>query len=196
GGHRATAAFSVNGKTYPTGSYVVKCAQAFRPHVLDMFEPQDHPNDFAYPGGPPKRPYDITGWTLAMQMGVKYDRILDGFDGPFTKINGLLPAPPAAVSGPASPAGYLISHQINNSFMVINRLLKAGADVYWLKNPVEGQNLGTGAIWVPAGAAARTVLEKSAKDAGVPAIAVAKAPAGDALKLKPIRIGLYDQYGG
>jgi hypothetical protein len=26
--------------------------------------------------------------------------------------------------------------------------------------------------------------------------AVAKAPAGDALKLKPIRIGLYDQYGG
>jgi hypothetical protein len=194
--HRATSAFTVNGKNYPAGSYVVKCAQAFRPHVLDMFEPQDHPNDFAYPGGPPKRPYDITGWTLAMQMGVKFDRILDGFDGPFARINGLLAAPPAAVSGPASPAGYLISHQINNSFVVINRLLKAGADVYWLKNPVQGQDLGTGAIWVPSSAAARSVLEKSAKDAGVPAIAVAKAPAGDALKLKPIKIGLYDQYGG
>src|ERR1039457_4062985 len=43
---------------------------------MDMFEPQDHPNDFAYPGGPPKRPYDITGWTLAMQMGVQYDRVM------------------------------------------------------------------------------------------------------------------------
>jgi hypothetical protein len=194
--HRATSAFAVNGKNYPAGSYVVLCAQAFRPHILDMFEPQDHPNDFAYPGGPPKRPYDITGWTLAMQMGVKFDRVLDKFEGPFTKINGLLPPPPATVSGPPSPAGYLISHQINNSFVVINRLLKAGADVYWLKNPVQGQNLGTGAIWVPSSPAARSVLDKSAKDEGVPAIAVAKAPAGDALKLKPIRIGLYDQYGG
>ena len=39
-----------------------------------MFEPQDHPNDFAYPGGPPTPPYDIAGWTLAFQMGVKFDR--------------------------------------------------------------------------------------------------------------------------
>ena len=63
--HRATAAFTVGGKSYPAGSYVVKTAQAFRPHVLDMFEPQDHPNDFAYPGGPPIPPYDSAGWTLA-----------------------------------------------------------------------------------------------------------------------------------
>ena len=27
-------------------------------------------------------------------------------------------------------------------------------------------------------------------------MALAKAPSGDALQLKPIRIGLYDQYGG
>ena len=196
--HRATSTFSVAGKNYPAGSYVVKCAQAFRPHILDMFEPQDHPNDFAYPGGPPKRPYDITGWTLAMQMGVKFDRILDGFDGPFTKIAGLLPPPAASVSGPSNPAGYLISHRINNSFVMINRLLKAGAEVYWLKNANQAgwQDLGTGAIWVPASAAARGVLDAGAKALGVPAMAVAKAPSGDALKLKPIKVGLYDQYGG
>src|SRR6185369_9822500 len=50
---RATAPFSVAGKNYPAGSFVVKAAQAFRPHILDMFEPQEHPNDFSYPGGPP-----------------------------------------------------------------------------------------------------------------------------------------------
>ena len=58
---------------------MVKTAQAFRPHVMDMFEPQDHPNDFRYPGGPPNPPYDIAGWTLALQMGVQFDRVLDGF---------------------------------------------------------------------------------------------------------------------
>ncbi|MGA3206013.1 MAG: M14 family metallopeptidase, partial [Bryobacteraceae bacterium] len=150
---KATAGFTVNGKNYPSGSYVVKTAQAFRPHVMDMFEPQDHPNDFAYPGGPPNRPYDITGWTLAIQMGVTFDKIYEGFDGPFTKVSGLLPPPPAAVMGSVSkPAGYLVSHKINNSFVLINRLLAANCDVYWLKKAVteEGQDLGTGTIWIPA----------------------------------------------
>ena len=75
--HCATREFSVAGKSYPAGSYVVKAAQAFRPHVLDLFEPQDHPNDFASPGGPPILPYDNAGWTLAYQMGVEFERVLD-----------------------------------------------------------------------------------------------------------------------
>ena len=74
---QATAPFTVAGKQYPAGSFVIKNNQAARAHVLDMMEPQDHPNDFAYPGGPPRRPYDNAGWTLAYEMGVKFDRVLD-----------------------------------------------------------------------------------------------------------------------
>jgi hypothetical protein len=192
---QATARFQVAGKTYPAGSLVVKTAQAFRPHVMDMFEPQDHPNDFRYPGGPPNPPYDITGWTLALQMGVKFDRIPDGFDGPFRKVSGLLPPPLAAVEATSNPAGYLISHRVNNSFIVVNRLLKANCDVFWLEFAA-GPDPGPGAIWVPSSADARAVLERGAEGLGVPVQALAKAPAGAAMKLKPIRIGLYDQYGG
>jgi hypothetical protein len=83
---KATKPFTVAGKAYPAGSYVVRTAQAYRPHVLDMFEPQDHPHDLEYPGGPPKAPYDVTGYTLAYQTGIKYDRILDGFDAPTTRV--------------------------------------------------------------------------------------------------------------
>ncbi len=75
--HRATGAFEAGGKKYPAGSFVVFTAQAFRPHVIDMFEPQDHPNVFPVPGGPPTPPYDNAGWTLAFQMGVQFDRILE-----------------------------------------------------------------------------------------------------------------------
>src|SRR5262249_52372730 len=74
--HRATANFQVADKQYPKGSCVVKCTQAFRPHVLDMFEPQDHPNDFAYRGAAPTPPYDCAGYTPAFQMAVQFDRIL------------------------------------------------------------------------------------------------------------------------
>lgn len=123
---KATASFIVNGKTYPSGSFIVKTNQAFRPHILDMFEPQDHPNDFAYPGGPPIAPYDAAGWTLAYTMGIKFDRILEGFDGPFQRIPyGEELAAPA----PVVRDGWLDA-RCNSSFTEVNRLLKTGKTVY------------------------------------------------------------------
>jgi len=191
---KANAAFQAGGKNYPANSYVVKSAQAARPFVMDMFEPQDHPNDFKYPGGPPNPPYDITGWTLAFQMGVQFDRILEGFDGPFSKVSHLETPLPGSVTGPPHPAGYLISHRVNDSFILVNRLLKSGCDVYWLKAAHE--DLGTGTIWVPASEQARAIVEANAKSLGITPFAAAKPPSGEALKLRPVRIGLYDQYGG
>ncbi|MBT8398532.1 MAG: peptidase, partial [Gemmatimonadetes bacterium] len=106
--HRATDDFSVGSREYPAGSLVVQSAQAYRPHVLDMFEPQDHPNDFAYPGGPPIPPYDATGWTLAYQMGVEFDRIMDGVEGPFEAVPDVMDVPPGEVrTDEARPVGYL-----------------------------------------------------------------------------------------
>src|SRR6185503_10612544 len=83
---RARSTFTVGAKTYPAGSYVIPTAQAFRPHVIDMFEPQDHPDNFPYPGAPPTQPYDNAGWTLAFQMGIEFDRILENVTGPFEAI--------------------------------------------------------------------------------------------------------------
>jgi len=194
---RSTAAFTVAGKSYPAGSYVVKTDQAYRPHVLDMFEPQDHPHDFAYPGGPPIPPYDSTGYTLAMQMGVAFDRVLDGFEGPFEPVPDLL-APPAGQIVGSGAAGYVVSHETNDSFILSNRLLKAGQAVFWLKAPTEagGKTLAPGALWIPATAANRAIMQTAVRDLGLTAYAVGQAPAGDSLKLKPVRVGLVDKYGG
>ena len=183
--HRATAAFTAAGKTYPAGSYVVKTAQPFRPHVLDMFEPQDHPDDIPYPGGPPTRPYDNAGWTLAYQMGVQFDRVLDAFDGPFEKVNGLQQPPPGRVTQTsADPA--VLDHASNNAFIAVNRLLAAGRDVRLLSN---GQFYITGA---PA-----ADLPKLASDLGVSFTTAAPGTAvGAAIKLRRPRIALADQYGG
>jgi len=129
---KATAAFTVNGKSYPAGSFIVKTDQAFRPHVLDLFEPQDHPNDFAYPGGPPIPPYDAAGWTLAYTMGVQFDRILDGFDGPFDRI----PYGQFQPTTPPSPKDGRLDARSNASYVAVNDLLNAGKPVY--RNPANG----------------------------------------------------------
>ena len=195
---RATADFTVNGKPYPKGSYVVKTAQAFRPQVLDMFEPQDYPNDFAYPGGPPIRPYDNAGWTLAYQMGVHFDRILSAFNGPFEKIDDLAKPMPAVVADAAGARGFVFSHAENDAFTVINRLLMAHADVYWLRSPmaVGGTTYPAGTFYVTASSSVQPILQTAARTLGVHVAGVPAAPGSDAVKLHPQRVALYDQYGG
>ncbi len=184
--HRATAPFTVAGKAYPAGSIVVKTEQAFRPHVLDMFEPQDHPDDFRYPGGPPIPPYDSAGWTLAYQMGVQFDRVLDGFDGPFEPVADELPVPPGRVTGAPAATSYVFAHTSNQAFRAVNRLLAAGERVEWLDDA---------RFRVAAGDGTRARLEALAKETGVSFEGVAGAPAAGRV-LKPVRIGLWDRYGG
>jgi hypothetical protein len=175
----------------------VRTAQAYRPHVLDMFEPQDHPHDLEYPGGPPKAPYDVTGYTLAYQTGIKYDRILDGFDAPTTRVADLVTVAPGSVKG-SGGAGWLVSHESNASFTLTNRLLKAGAPGFWVTDGAKAGKVafGAGAIWVPASPIAKSVIDKGVKDLGIDAYAVGGKPSGATIALKPIRIGLVDIYGG
>jgi hypothetical protein len=194
---KATSDFSVAGKKYPAGSYIVKTDQAFRPHVIDMFEPQDHPNDFQYEGGPPIKPYDAAGWTLAFQMGVKFDRMTESFDGPFQKVPyGDLQSPPKQSLTATAKAGYLISPSINNGFIAVNDLLKAGVKVFRLPNGVSNMpEDGPGTFYVPASAQSKTVLEKEASSLGLKVAGIEKAPAG-AVKISPTRIGIWNTYGG
>jgi len=194
---RATAAFTVSGKSYPAGSYVIKTAQAFRPHILDMFEPQDHPNDIPYPGGPPTPPYDNAGWTLAYQMGVQFDRILDGFDGPFTRIVGFAKAQAPHV-GPAA-AGYAFSHTENDAFTAVNRLLARGDTVYTLLTPlnINGRTYDVGTFYTPAKTGTRLVLARLAQEKGIQFDAFHTDVSSASLKrVRPARIALWDQYGG
>jgi hypothetical protein len=195
---QATAAFTVNGKKYPANSWVVKADQAFRPHVLDMFLKQNHPNDFAYPGGPPIPPYDVTGWTLAWQMNVQYDTVLDGFDGPFRKVavssGDLAAPPPGVIAGAANARGYLVDH-INDAFVAVNRVLKKGGKASWYTDKVTaaGHTFDPGAFYLETD---RATIEALAKDKGLDFWGVASPPSGTSMPLKHVKIGLWDRYGG
>jgi hypothetical protein len=195
--HQATRGFEVEGRRYPQGSWIVKSDQAYRAHVLDMFEPQDHPNDFKYEGGPPVAPYDNAGYTLALQMGVTFDRILEGFDGPFEPLEGLARPPAGVVADAAGASGFLLSHAVNDVSVVTNRLLAEGHPVFWLKDrmTVRDTEYPAGTVYVPALPHTVEKLERWASELGVDAQGTRSDP-GDALALNPVRIGLWDRYGG
>jgi hypothetical protein len=185
---KATSDFSVAGKAYPAGSYIVKTNQAFRPHVLDMFEPQDHPNDFQYPGGPPVRPYDAAGWTPAFTMGIQFDRILDDFTGPFENIAyGDVQFPKGKIQTTSKQVvGYTFSTKDNASYVAVNDLLKQGAQIY--KNKDE--------YFVASSDKLSNLVEKISKETGVTFTSTSTQQSKADQLVKPLRVALWDRYGG
>jgi hypothetical protein len=196
--HRARKAFTIGGSSYPEGSYVVKTAQAFRAHVMDMFEPQDYPNDFRYAGGPPVPPYDVTGYNLSYSMGLQFDRILDAFEGPFEELTDLVRPRPGSVEPTAAGGGYVLSRDTTDTFLAVNRLLRAGEAVYRLtaSASVGGRVYQPGTRFVPATPGALALLRDLADGTGLPVETVSALPAADLSRLRPVRIGLWDEYGG
>ena len=197
---RAATAFSVAGKEYPARSLVVFTAQAFRPHVMDMFEPQVHPDVFPYPGSPPTPPYDIAGWTLAYQMGVKFDRVLEPFTASLEKLPyGRLAPLPGVVATSGGSSYFLASRRINNAVVAVNRLLAASERVSILRAPLQsgGTTWPAGSFYVAArGGATRPLLEKAASELGVSFEGTAAVPEESLAKLREPRVGLWDVYGG
>jgi hypothetical protein len=195
---RATGDFEVAGKRYPAGSFVVMTAQPFRAHVLDMFEPQDHPNVIPYPGAPPTPPYDNAGWTLAFQMGVEFDRILDGFAGPFEAIRdwNVKPRPGHVTVVPGATGYYTTSRTVNDAYVAINRLLAAGEQVF-VDTPIVGATAKIDGARFVVGES-RSVgprLREIASTLGVE-FRTARRTATSATRLRAARTGLWDQYGG
>ncbi|HTM49086.1 MAG TPA: M14 metallopeptidase family protein [Bryobacteraceae bacterium] len=117
---RARAAFQAGGKSYPAGTHVVAASQPFRAYLVDLLEPQVYPALGVGANGRPKRPYDIAGWTLPMDMGVQVDRIADRFEadlepaGPELKSEG-------QVRGEGSIV--LLDHRENAGFFGVNFFL-------------------------------------------------------------------------
>ena len=158
-----------------------------------MFEPQDHPNDFQYPGGPPIPPYDNAGWTLAFQMGLKFDRVLDAFDGPFEKIPDVIKPAPGKVTDAAGAVGYVVNHKNNDAFTAVNRLLKANEEAFFVGDRRYQSTDGTGVIFITAKPTTKAILDKAALDLGLNFTAVTARPAGAMYKLTKPRIGLWDR---
>jgi hypothetical protein len=123
--HRASDTFEANGRKYPAGTHVVLMAQPFRAFVKDMLEKQVYP-----PGPRGERPYDVTGWTLPMQMGVKAEEIASAFTAKLERVTAF-PAPPGRLEKSGNPVVYQISHAQNNAAIAVNRLLAAGDSVSW-----------------------------------------------------------------
>ncbi len=182
--HVADEPIVVEGRTAPAGSLVVFAAQAFRPHVRDLFEPQHHPDDFK--DGKPIPPYDSAGWTLSMQMGVEVLRARDALEGKFT----LLPSLAQRVDVPVADAavGWRVDPADTHAAIVVNRLLQRGVVV---------ERMRDGAWFVPSAQdGAKASLAFAVDGTGVRAEPLDTVTEEARPSQRAPRIGLFDVWGG
>src|SRR5204862_4955632 len=111
-------------------------------------------------------------------------------DGPFEKLPGEVSPPAGKITEIPSPAGYLLSHQVNDSFIAVNRLLQSKEDVYWLKTSFtsNGKTYPPGTQFIPAKPSTLPKLQKMAQEIGLSFDAVAAKHGGEALMLREPRL--------
>ena len=191
--HRALEPFHADGEAYPAGSDIILLAQPYRAHVKTLLERQNYPARRAAPGGPPERPYDVTGWTLPAQMGVVVRTIERTFEPPAMSRLTTATVAPEKVWGDAKPSYYVIDARGNGGAIAVNRLTAAGIGASWLSAEldVNGYRYAPGSLVVAHTKTARPIVERIAADLGLRAdgikrkLAVALKPVGGA------RVALY-----
>jgi len=186
-----SAGFKANGRDYPAGSWVILMNQPYAGLAKELFEVQRYPD--AMSAGTAKAvdlPYDVTGWTLPLQMGVQVDAISDPVTpeqlGTLRQVEQVgLPAAKVEGAGPA----FVLSHEANASFRVANEVLANGGSVAFDADPVKTpQGTESGAL-VVSGVSRATLSDLTGKY-GASALAVEKAPAHETA-IHPARVGLY-----
>ncbi len=203
--YKSDVTFDCDGITYPAGTYVIPMTQPFALFVKNVFEEQKYPDLRKYPDlwqglvqsqkfeGSPFESYDMMGWTLPYQFGVKVYSANSPIEAKLTLQKEIKPSP-GEISG--NGGVYLLDHATNASAIATNRVLKAGGTVQWIKKEFSAQNKNfpEGTIAVHGPSISRPFVEKLVKDLGLKAVAVADVPRVPTSTLKTPRLGIYQSY--
>jgi hypothetical protein len=203
--HEANESFAASGITYPPGTWVVPMDQAFSRFVKAIFEEQVYPDLIKYPTlwqgivGPQSfpdaylPPYDMAGWTVPHQMGVKVQPAHEPVEVATSLLDKV-----EAPAGRVSQAGnsYLLSPKTNNTFIAVNRILAKGGSVSRTEDELtaEGKSYPPGTFAVSSGSVSRSLMDELANELFLDIGGTGSRPSGGARKIVAPRIALYKSW--
>jgi hypothetical protein len=204
--HKAEEAFEVSGISYPAGTWIVPMDQAFSRFVKAIFEEQTYPDLIKYPTlwqgivAPQSfpdaylPPYDMAGWTVPYQMGVKVRQADVPLNVATSPLESVTPAAGSVASG--AGYGYLISPQTNNSFIAVNRILEKGGDVHRTEDGFSagGKSYPPGTFVVSSRNVSASLMSDLAEELFLTVGATGSRPSVETRKISKPRVALYKSW--
>jgi hypothetical protein len=141
--------------------------------------------------GEPLYPYDVTAWSLPIQMGVKCETVDQSFHAELERLTAP-PYPSGSMLG-NSATGYAIDHRFNNTSAAVNRLLKSNYEIFAATSNFidDGKKFESGTIIIPARKDVTSALNKIARDLHLPIVALTQKLPPGLKQIMPVRLGLY-----
>jgi hypothetical protein len=204
--YEAANPFVCDGVSHERGTWVIPMNQSFSRFVKAIFEEQNYPDLTKYPNlwqGIVRPqifsdvflpPYDMAGWTLPYQMGVKVLAANSPLEASLVPVQKAA-LPEAKATGKAGYA-YLISSKTNNGFIAVNRILKKGGQVFRIKNAIKhgGQSFPPGTFVVPSKGVSESFMDSLAKELNLRIRGIAKPIKTTILAVKAPRVALYQSW--
>jgi len=180
--------FSVEGRNYKAGSYIVSLAQPKMGLVRNLLGQTMYPdNDWTRArDGTPLRPYDTATHTMAEFMGVRVDAV----DTPVNDLRRVEDPLPLSGAVSADSPHYLLDGNLNASFKAVNLLLDEGVSVRRVDENSSGLKQGDFVV------VDDPVLPAVADLTGVDFRALNGVPDNGSHPLQRKRVGIYKRYRG
>jgi len=150
---KSLQSFTVDGVSYPSDTYLIMMNQPFGLFVKNIFEKQVYPDLRKYPElwqsiveprkftGAPLRSYDVTGWTIPLQFGLKVIPAYSPIEISTQVVSEIVK--PKSFIIEKGERGFVIERKYNNSYIAINRFIRKGAKIEYL---LEGININNNKI--------------------------------------------------
>jgi hypothetical protein len=204
--YKAKESFVCDGISYPAGTWVIPMNQSFAFFIKNVFEEQRYPDLSMHPEAwqglvRPQEfpdtylpPYDVAGWTLPYQMGVKVTTANTPIQVALEPLEEVTPHAGKAVSG--AGYAYLLSPQTNNSFIAVNRILKKAGEVQRAKDKfsANGTLYPAGTFVVPAGSISSPFINSLAQELHLSIEGTAGRISSATFKLEAPKVALYKSW--
>ncbi|CAN5832192.1 M14 family metallopeptidase [soil metagenome] len=158
--HEARGLFIADGIEFPAGSHVVRLDQPGGAFAKTLLEIQDYPDLRKWPNGPVREPYDISGHTLPIQMGVRAIQIDEPLPDEIPL--ELLTQPvicAGSISAPAQDASvWIVDARSNAVSATIQELHRRSVPVYRAKRGDAASGIRIGDALVPISTTDRQTL--------------------------------------
>ena len=189
--YQTQAGFAANGVPYPAGTWVIPMDQPFSPMAKELMERQVYPSAATgETASGAHLPYDITGWTLPLQMGVAVDVVSDPLSpeqrSHMSKVASV-DLPKGQVEGDGTT--YALSRKSNNAYQIVNAVLAKGGTVSLSTEPVKTPSGMERGAFLVSGTGRAEIADLSSRYST--SLSATKTDNAKTIAIRKARIGLY-----